>query len=294
MKTTRRQNISQQGVTLIELLVVISIIAVLAGLLVPAIASGLRKGKVTKCKAQMSAIKQAIDVYYADYNRMPVSTGGDENDSAQQASIKAGAASAGDFVFGAIGSLPAPNNNVEGNKVMLGYNGPNVINGNSDYEANNSELMLILTGTEAWPDSSNTVNANHVKNPNKTDYLNAKSVNGAKSGGISNGDGVYRDAFGMPYIVTLDLNYDNFIAPAVYRNQAVSQESTSSTKGLNGLMYRAATFDPANRNEFALRGTVAIWSMGPDKKFSDSIRADASTSVGGAKVDNSDNVLTWQ
>jgi len=58
--------------TLVELLVVIGIIILLAGLLLPAVASGLKKADITKCKAQMTTLANAIKQYQATYGRLPI------------------------------------------------------------------------------------------------------------------------------------------------------------------------------------------------------------------------------
>jgi prepilin-type N-terminal cleavage/methylation domain-containing protein len=57
--------------TLIELLVVIAIIAVLMGLLFPAISLVKQNAKVTKAKSEMSAIIMAIKNYESTYGILP-------------------------------------------------------------------------------------------------------------------------------------------------------------------------------------------------------------------------------
>jgi len=61
--------------TLIELLVVISIIAVLAGLLLPAGQSALNSAKKTTAKQQVVSIATAITAYETEYGRLPSVTG---------------------------------------------------------------------------------------------------------------------------------------------------------------------------------------------------------------------------
>ncbi len=55
------------GFTLIELLVVISIIALLAGILIPTITFARNAAKTAKCETQMAGIKAAIS-HYVDIN----------------------------------------------------------------------------------------------------------------------------------------------------------------------------------------------------------------------------------
>lgn len=64
----------QSGFTLIELLVVIAIIALLAGLLFPAVSAALNTAKKAKAKTQTQNIETAIMVYFNEYNRLPVAS----------------------------------------------------------------------------------------------------------------------------------------------------------------------------------------------------------------------------
>lgn len=63
---------SHRRFTLIELLVVISIIAILAGMLLPAIGSVRNKAKVAKAKAEMKALEIAVKQYESTYGYLPM------------------------------------------------------------------------------------------------------------------------------------------------------------------------------------------------------------------------------
>src|SRR6185295_8264193 len=64
---------SRLAMTLIEMLTVIAIIAVLAGMLLPAIRGGALKAQKVRAAKDVQDIATAIKHYYADYSRMPVS-----------------------------------------------------------------------------------------------------------------------------------------------------------------------------------------------------------------------------
>ena len=63
---------AQRAFTLIELLVVIAIIAILAALLLPALARGKEKAKVTRVHVELQGIGLALQMYVDDYaNKLP-------------------------------------------------------------------------------------------------------------------------------------------------------------------------------------------------------------------------------
>lgn len=255
-----RNRSTGRAFTLIELLVVISIIGVLAGLLLPALANVRKKAKVVQAQKDMADLKGAINVYQHDYNRLPAST-----PAAQIGS---------DFTYGTTGT---------------GY-GTNIVNNNNvGYQASNAELMVILTGgtTNGWTGVPiHPTVQNDGRNPRKTQYFNAKPApygTGAAAGpGLAN-DGVFRDPWSNPYIVGLDLNYDNTVSNSVYRLAAVSQIAGGSPGGYYGLV---GSVPAPNSDNYTVRDSVMIFSFGPDGMFDAGTKADA--------VPNKDNVLSWK
>ncbi|MBI3882313.1 MAG: type II secretion system protein [Verrucomicrobia bacterium] len=270
MKTNSPQS-PRRGFTLIELLVVISIIAILAGLLLPALSKMRNKAKIAQARTEMKQIVGAVHNYKGDYGRVPVGT------NAAAASV----AAAPDFTFGTAG-LP--------NAVITLSNNPVVNNGGVGYQANNSEVIAIIGDFTATRTGTATLNANHALNPQKHPYLDGKpsdATDASAAPGIGN-DLVYRDPWGMPYFITIDINYDGTCVDAVYGRQAVSQQALNSTTGWNGTFNGVDAM--GNGNHFGVREDVIVWSVGPDKKFDPAVKADPSILP---PNDNPDNVLSW-
>jgi prepilin-type N-terminal cleavage/methylation domain-containing protein len=249
----------RRAFTIIELLVVISIIAILAALILPAVQSARQHAMVKKAQMEMGQIVMAINGYYSTYSRYPVSS---------NAMYFASLAPNEDFTYGADAGT-------------LNYIGPVIHNPNTvPYNTNNSEVMAILMDREVWPNGTITVNQGHVKNPQQQPFLTPKMTGDVTLSGVGP-DGVYRDPWGNPYIITMDLNYDEKCWDAVYRLQAVSQQN--GVTGYNGLSNPDVLTNP---NYFQFNGGVMVWSLGPDKNFDATVNA-----KNGA---NTDNILSWK
>ena len=271
-KSCSRSHRGFRAFTLIELLVVIAIIAILAGLLLPVVSKVKAKAKIAQAKTEMQSIVAAINQYDATYSRMPVSS----------PVMSALTPNSPDFTFGTV-SNGTPLLNSKGQPL------PVILNVGGAYQAPNSEVMAILLDLPNFADGTLTVNSNYVKNPQKIAFLNAKMVIGVGLPGIGP-DLVYRDPWGNPYIISLDLNGDNKTRDGFYRQAAVSQVTAGLPGGLNGLQGDPTT---PNGNFYEANTTVMVWSLGPDGTCS----VDATgTAVAGTKANqdpNKDNVTSW-
>lgn len=210
--------------------------------------------KNIRAKIEIRDLSTAIEAYYLAYGRFPVST------NIQQYAARNNR----DVTYGGI------REDKGGTRFAI----PPIPTGPL---LKNSEIIAALMDWTNFP----TVNADHQLNPQQTKFLNARLVDDCESPGVGK-DLVYRDPWGNPYIITLNLKGDKQCEDAFYRQQAVSQESGAT--GYGGLFNSVDT--NGNGSHFACHGQVMVWSLGPDRQADGTKPAIAKP--------NADNILSWQ
>lgn len=244
-----RSHLHRCGFTLVEMLVVIAIIGVLASIILPSIGIAKRKAKIAYARTQMKQFEHSIIAYKSDYSRF-------------SSTVAAANNGVPDFTYGTVNT---------------GQFGPPIVNVSpSAYQANNSELVAILANIQTNRDGSVTANNGYARNPRQHQYLKIKDSDGnvnVPKPEVGT-DGVFRDPWSQPYIVTLDVDYDGTCKDALYRLTAVC------TGNLVG------TFNPSGGvDQFVVRSEVTVWSPGPDRTYTNNVRANAGI--------NDDNILSW-
>jgi prepilin-type N-terminal cleavage/methylation domain-containing protein len=243
-----------QAFTLVELLTVIAIIGVLASMVLVVLAQIKKNALVKKARLEMADLVTDISAYDSDYGHFPVSP------STQSAGKS-------DFTFGGVGHDSSGNNSWNPSPLGTPINGSVLTN---------DEVIASLLDMTNYPNGGPTANMSHLLNPQQHIYLQPHFSGDTKSSGVGT-DLVYRDPWGNPYIITMDLNYDESCWDVLYKSPTVSGG------GLNGLIQQT---DSSNNAVYGCRGKVMIWSAGPDGKIDSNSPANQGV--------NKDNVLSWK
>lgn len=169
--------------------------------------------------------------------------------------------------------FPTAQNAGTGGDRTFGYEGP-------DW---NAEVVAILRATDV---SGKKYNVDNIRNPQKQNFLTGpRPALDERSPGIDK-NGIYRDPWGEPYILSFDLNYNGKVKDQIYSLPAKEADPSGGPQGVTGLTLDE---DPKSKEKgsYVLIGDVMVWSKGPDR-------------LGGNTIDksnvgiNADNILSWK
>ena len=238
----------RSGFTLIELLVVIAIIAILASLTLPAIGAVQKNARRKQAQAQIANLAGAIGQYQTKYSRLP--------SSAQTRAAVSDARP--DFIYGTV----QDGVQVFSSKGKQDYAQVRNMSGNA-WQISNAELLTILL-RESRTINGQLINKGNELNPQQEVFLTVRSETGRKPDRVDEQDGVYRDPFGFPYVVILDLDYDGRV--------------------------RNPFFGAPGEREF-LNVPVAVFSLGTDGQVDFTKPASGQTAKGTV---NAHNLYSWK
>ena len=125
-----------------------------------------------------------------------------------------------------------------------------------------SDLAVLLHESRTL--NGQIINRNNELNPQQETFLTVRSEAGNKPDRVSENDGVYRDAYGFPFIVIVDLDYDGKV--------------------------RNPFFGVAGEREY-INAAVAVISLGADGQIDFKLPPSGQPAKGTA---NADNIYSWK
>jgi prepilin-type N-terminal cleavage/methylation domain-containing protein len=261
------------GFTLIELLVVISIIAILAGLLLPVVSSVMNNANKTSAKSTEQQIVAAVKNYETEYGAYPVEPG----------------ATAVDVTFDNTSntSPSTPTTGLYGHNLIL-FNVLRAINnsnnaaagGDATYQALNSRQIVYFEATD-------------VKNPAHaaSGFIPASAAGTTIKGNTNNNNvtpavGDLVDPWGNLFYVRIDANYTGLIEnpynASTDSGGSVSYVPNPPTDTAGGTVNYSQV----------LHLDVVAWSPGQDGHMGTSPSANAAGTFSPTSV--GDDALSWQ
>jgi prepilin-type N-terminal cleavage/methylation domain-containing protein len=182
------RRISQFAFTLIELLTVITIIAILMGLLFPAIGVVKDQARKAEAKAAVAGIAAAVKQYYTEYGKYPVAQAAGA--TAPTADLMYGDPSltgtpiSNEFLFNVLRNIPSTATN---NAAVAGSNAT----------ALNPRAIVFFEGKAATTDAP------------RSGFIPSSATTGA---------GSFVDPWGKQYCIAIDTDYDNQITNLPYQD----------------------------------------------------------------------------
>lgn len=274
-----KPSLAISGLTLVEMLVVVLIIGILISIMIPVLAHLKIRSKAKLARLDCTTIAQAITQYNFDnIGRFPVIRGVAPNTDG------------GDITFSAHNN-PKPNVLLENDQEWKYGEGPS-----------NAQIMIILSALEGMGNNPG-INKGHSRNSKKFNFLGVSKFAATDNSPGMGPNGIFRDPFGNPYVVTIDKSGDDKCWDILYGKTEVSGAGPIGSQnldiGAHGLMGEKRDHDNDSNTPpvvvgYALMSKAMVWSAGPDRVASDQHKAKAEEfEVGGHKGTNDDNIIGW-
>ena len=196
-----KQIYSLRRFTLVELLIVVGIVAVLAGLVLPAVIGGIQQGRITQAKSDLASIMMALKGVEGTYGKMVKKSGSN-------------------YSFDGNG-LDAETN---GNSSVITLGGSSNTN-QSAYNAFIAELTV--------PGNSGFANASERNiNARKIKFLEPRADFDPTVSYANQAAKLWRDPWGNPYVILINVNGTDEIR--VNSNKTIAAKAAGYSFGPNG------------------------------------------------------------
>lgn len=243
------------GLTLIEFVVCVVVIGLLVSFVSPK--SGRLRPTPEMLKYRQAQVEvRLLQAAIADYQRIYT--------NALPVTEEVMLAAKPDFTFG-----PYESNTVSASDLKEPWNQP--------LQRNNAQVMAILLAQDHAE-----FNPAHRYNPMRKQFFDSSQAQTKGLSLPSTESLVYRDPWGMPYIISFDLGNDGWTQDHLYSLNRVSFLKLNQEAGRLHLFTRSGQF----KDDFALQRRVMIWSLGPDRQADPNLPANQGV--------NADNVLSWR
>ena len=245
---------TRSGFTLIELLTVIAVIAILMGLLLPALNAAKQAAKKSQAKNDVTQFVTAVKNFYADYGVYPI-------DPSQTTNNK-------DLEYGANGET-SDQDVVNVLRADTGFADTLSTSGSAPISVNTKEVVYLDVPL--------------IKMTSSPKSGLGTGTETAPTGFSNNGKaGVWYDPWGLPYIIAIDGNYNGYIDNSNGANIVLLGYNTDSN-GVNYIMNLNVGGGSATK---ALQTGCVAGSFGAD-------HTQGSTSAS-KEYQGTDDVLSWQ